>query len=256
MDYANILFEVKEDTAFLIIDRPPMNILDTATMEEMNEAFRSLRRRKDVKVLVISGSGDKAFSSGVDVSDHTGEKVEPMLRAFHGLFRNLLELDQVCIAAAKGYTLGGGCEVAMFCDLVFAADNLKIGQPEIKLSAVPPVALLVLPRIVGWKHAADLLLSGRVIDALEAQKIGLVNRVVPLDSFDTDLEAFIRPFSELSLVGLKYSKRGMLLGMEMPFLEALEQVEKMYLEELMSTRDAQEGLKAFLEKRKPVWKNR
>jgi len=146
--------------------------------------------------------------------------------------------------------------VAMFCDLVFAADNLKIGQPEIKLSAVPPVALLVLPRIVGWKHAADLLLSGRVIDALEAQKIGLVNRVVPLDSFDTDLEAFIRPFSELSLVGLKYSKRGMLLGMEMPFLEALEQVEKMYLEELMSTRDAQEGLKAFLEKRKPVWKNR
>ncbi len=253
---SNILFEIKEDKAFLTINRPPVNILDIATMEDMNDAILSLKGNTDVKVLVLTSMGDKAFSAGVNVADHTEDKAEQMLDTFHGIFRNLQNIDAVTVAACKGLTLGGGCEVAIFCDLIFAADNLKIGQPEIKLSVFPPVALLILPRLVGLKHAAELLLTGKVITAEKAEKIGLVNKVVPLDTFDSELDHFIQPFSELSLVGIKYSKKGLALGLETNFLEGLERIEKLYMDSLMSTEDAKEGLKAFMEKRAPNWKNR
>jgi cyclohexa-1,5-dienecarbonyl-CoA hydratase len=256
MTYNNIHYEIKNHLAFLTINRPPMNILDIATMEEMNDAVFSLNGNSKVKALVISSEGTKAFSAGVDVADHTEEKVEKMIQVFHDIFRNLSQLDQVTVAATKGLTLGGGCEVAIFCDLIFAADNLKIGQPEIKLSVFPPIALLVLPRLVGLKKASELLLTGKIIGADEAQQMGLINKVVPLESFDSELEAFLQPFVELSLVGLKYSKKGMQLGLESSFLDGLEKIEKVYLEELMSSEDAHEGLKAFMEKRNPIWKNK
>jgi cyclohexa-1,5-dienecarbonyl-CoA hydratase len=255
-DYENILFDIKDDKAFLTINRPPVNILNIATMEEVNDAISSLKDNTDVKVLVLTSSGEKAFSAGVDVADHTEDKAKKMLEVFHAIFRNLLALDQVTVAACKGLTLGGGCEVAIFCDLLLAADNLKIGQPEIKLAVIPPIALLILPRIMGLKRAADLLLTGRVIGAQEAEKMGLVNKVVPLDSFDKELEDYIQSFLELSLVGIKYSKKGISLGLETSFLEGLDRIEKIYLDELMSTQDAREGLKAFMEKRSPAWKNK
>ncbi len=255
MNYENIIFEVKESKAILTINRPPMNILNIATMEEMNKAISTIANEKDVKVLILTSSSEKAFSAGVDVSEHTEEKVEQMLHVFHDIFRNLAKLDQVTVAATKGFALGGGCEVAIFCDLIFAADNLKIGQPEIKLSAIPPVALLIMPRLIGLKNASDLLLSGKIIDPQEAIRMGLINKVVPLDSFDSELESYLQPFTELSLVGLKFSKKGIRLGLESTFLEGLEKIEKMYLEELMACEDAHEGLKAFMEKRKPAWKN-
>jgi cyclohexa-1,5-dienecarbonyl-CoA hydratase len=254
--YENILFEIKADRAILSINRPPVNILNIAAMEEMNDAISSLKDKTDVKVLVITSSGEKAFSAGVDVSDHTGDRVEHMLQVFHDIFRNLLALDLVTVAACKGLTLGGGCEVAIFCDLILAADNLKIGQPEIKLAVIPPIALLILPRLVGQKRAADLLLTGKIIGAQEAEKIGLVNKVVPIESFEGELDEFIRPFAELSLVGIKYSKKGISLGIEKNFLQGLEQIEKIYLDELMSSQDAHEGLQAFMDKRAPSWKNK
>lgn len=255
MSYENIIFEIKENKAYLTIDRPPMNILNIATMEEMNDALKSLADNSAVKVLIITSSGDKAFSAGVDITEHTQDKVKKMLQVFHGIFRNLSKLNQVTIAAAKGFTLGGGCELAIFCDLIFAADNLKIGQPEIKLSAIPPIALLIMPHLVGLKKASELLLSGNVIDAREAEKIGLVNKVASLNAFDPELENFLQSFTELSLVGLKFSKKGIQLGLENSFLPGLEKIEKMYIEELMASKDAHEGLKAFMEKRKPDWKN-
>ncbi len=254
--YENIIFETKDNKAFLTINRPPMNILNIATMEEVNDVLTSLRENKDIKVLVISSTGEKAFSAGVDVTDHTEDKVERMLQVFHNIFRNMSTLDQVTIAALKGLTLGGGCEIAIFCDLAIAADNLKIGQPEIKLSVIAPIALLILPRLIGLKKTSELLLTGKIIEAVEAEQIGLINKAVPLASFDTELESFIQPFTELSLVGLKFSKKGINLGLETSFLEGLEKIEKIYIDKLMVSEDAHEGLKAFVEKRKPLWKNR
>lgn len=254
--FEHIVFEIKEDRAVLTFNRPPVNILNIAAMKEINTALASLIGNQSLKTLVITSTGEKAFSAGVDVADHTEEKTEMMLQVFHDVFRNLAKLDQVTVAAVKGLTLGGGCEIAIFCDLIFAADNLKIGQPEIKLSVFPPIALLVMPRLVGLKRASELLLTGKIIGAAEAERIGLVNKVVPLASFDTELEDFLRPLSELSLVGLKYSKKGIRLGLESSFADGLEQIEKIYLDDLMTTEDAHEGLKAFLEKRSPVWKNR
>ena len=222
----------------------------------MNEAILSLKGNTDVKVLVLNSMGDKAFSAGVDIADHTEDKAEQMLDTFHAIFRNLQNIDAVTVAACKGLTLGGGCEVAIFCDLIFAADNLKIGQPEIKLSVFPPIALLILPRLIGLKHAAELLFTGKIITAEKAEKIGLVNKVVPLDTFDAELERFLRPFSELSLVGIKYSKKGLAIGLEANFEENLKKMEKLYMDDLMSTEDANEGLKSFMEKRAPIWKNK
>jgi len=255
-DYDNITFEVREDTAYLTINRPPVNVLNIAAMVEMNDAVTSLIGNTDVKILVITGSGAKAFSAGVDVADHTDDKVEEMIRVFHDIFRNMAKLDQVTVAAIKGLTLGGGCEVAIFCDLIFAADNAKIGQPEIKLAVFPPIALLVMPQLIGTKKAAELLLTGKIIAASEALDIGLVNKVVPLDTFDTDLDEFLKPIKELSFVGLKYSKKGMYLGLTTDFLDRLVQIEKIYLDDLMASEDAHEGLKAFLEKRPAAWKNK
>ena len=254
--FENITLEAKDGKAFLTINRPPLNILNIATMEEINTALNSLAGNTDVKVLVLSGSGEKAFSAGVDVAEHTKDKVEEMLHVFHDIFRNLSKLDQVTVAAVKGLTLGGGCEVALFCDLIFAADDLKIGQPEIQLSAIAPVALLILPRLVGIKRASEILLTGKILKAEEAERIGLVNKVVPSASFESELADFLQLFTGLSLVGIKHTKKGIQLGLDTAFLEALDKIEKTYIEELMASEDAHEGLKAFLEKRKPLWKNR
>jgi cyclohexa-1,5-dienecarbonyl-CoA hydratase len=254
--YNNIIFNIEGETASLTINRPPVNILDIATMEEINDALEQLIDNSDIKVLVISGAGEKAFSAGVDVSDHTEDKVDKMLEVFHDIFKKMSNLDQVTVAAIKGLTLGGGCEVAIFCDTIIAADNVKIGQPEIKLAVFPPIALLVFPRLVGLKRASELLLSGKVIDANEAERIGLINKVVPLESFEAEVQEFIQPFLELSAVGIKYSKKGINLGLETNFADGLDRIEKIYKDELMASEDAHEGLKSFLEKRKPVWKNR
>jgi cyclohexa-1,5-dienecarbonyl-CoA hydratase len=256
-EYQFVTYEVKDGAAFLTISRPPLNWLDIATMREMNQALDEvLAAGPDLKLLVIQAAGEKAFSVGVDVADHTDDKVETMIEVFHGIFRRLDKLEIPSLAAVKGAVLGGGCEVALFCDLVLAAENIKIGQPEIKLAVFPPIAAAALPAIVGPKKAYEMVLGGEVMRAPEALACGLVNKVVSVEQFDDELAAFIKRFTSLSGSALRSTKKALKAGLGKSFAAALDEIEDLYLNDCMKNADAHEGLTSFLEKRSPVWQNK
>lgn len=253
--FKNIQMEIAEGVARLVLDRPPLNVLNIEAMVEMNQALEELKRDEALKVLVISGKG-KGFSAGVDVADHTEEKVEEMLRQFHDVFFKLSDFQPVTLAQVHGAALGGGCELALFCDLIIASADAKFGQPEIKVGVFPPIAAIVLPRLIPEKRASEVLLTGDVLDAQEAFKLGLVNQVVPADELVRATEALIARLKEKSGVVLKLTKKAFKAVKPLDFKAAVKRAEEIYLKELMATADAREGLAAFLEKRKPVWKER
>lgn len=253
--YQFIKYEVDNGLATLTINRPPFNVLDIPTMEEMNAALDCCLAAADVKLLVITGAGEKAFSAGVEVADHTPDKVDRMIEVFHGIFRRLQKMPVPTLAAVNGAALGGGMEVAIACDMLVAASGAKFGQPEIKLAVFPPIAAVLLPRLVPPARAMELLLGGENIVADEALRIGLVNRVFAKESFAADLKAFIDPYLALSRAALASTRRVIRETTGKSFDSALDTAENIYLKELMVTDDAKEGLAAFLEKRKPVWRN-
>jgi len=241
--------------ARLTLARPPLNVLTISMMEDLNAALDEAAARPAIKAVLLEAEG-KAFSAGVDVEDHMGDRVKPMLEAFHGIFRRLHALDCVTVAAVQGAALGGGAELATFCDLVVASESATIGQPEIKVGVFPPIAALHYPVRVGAQRALQLLLSGQVIGAAEALRIGLVDRVAPPDKLGETVEAEIARFTAQSAAVLRLTKRAVREAAGAPFEIALSRLEDLYQHELMTTEDAHEGLKAFAEKRPPVWVNR
>ena len=241
--------------ARMTLARPPLNIMTIPMMEELNDALDEAALRPGLKCVLLEAQG-KAFSAGVDVEDHMGDRIKPMLEAFHGIFRRLHALDCVTVAAVQGAALGGGAELATFCDLVVASESATLGQPEIKVGVFPPIAALHYPVRVGQQRALQLLLSGQVIGAAEALRIGLVDRVVPPDKLAETVEAEIARFTAQSAAVLGLTKRAVREAAGIPFEIALSRLEDLYQHELMATEDAHEGLKAFAEKRKPVWLNR
>jgi cyclohexa-1,5-dienecarbonyl-CoA hydratase len=176
-----------------------------------------------------------------------------MIETFHGIFRLMDTLEAPSIALVKGAALGGGCELALYCDMVLASEKAKFGQPEIKVGVFPPIAALAFPRLTARKKALELILLGEIIDAPEALRLGLINQVIPLESFDGEAEKFVGKLTALSGLVLKMAKKATLRGLRDDVDAALRDIEKIYLEELMKTQDAKEGLKAFLEKRNAVW---
>jgi cyclohexa-1,5-dienecarbonyl-CoA hydratase len=255
MGYENILYEVSAGIATITINRPPYNVLDIKTMREMNQALEEVKgRQKELKLLVITQAGEKAFSTGVDVRDHTSDKVDEMIEVFHRIFRIMATLDLPTLAVVNGHALGGGCEVAIFCDMVIASEKSKFGQPEIKLAVYPSMVVAWLYRLIGMKKALEIILTGESIDAREAERIGLINRAVPEEKLAQEVEQFINMLADKSPVALKWAKRATLAGMDVDFEQALQRSETIYKGDLMKTRDANEGLTAFMEKREPVWK--
>jgi cyclohexa-1,5-dienecarbonyl-CoA hydratase len=177
VDFKFISYEDQGEVLRLAINRPPYNVLDIATMEEMNTALDLAMENTTAKVLVITGNGDKTFSSGVDVVDHTPDKVVKMIDVFHGMLKRLMLVPIPTVAVVNGPALGGGCELAIACDMVVASEKAKFGQPEIKLGVFPPIAAILLPRQVPMTKVMELLLGGGIIDAKEAHRIGMVNAV-------------------------------------------------------------------------------
>lgn len=255
-DYRFITYRVAEGLATLAINRPPFNVLDIPTMEEVNAALDACLADSSVKLLVVTGVGEKAFSAGVEVADHTPDKVERMIEVFHGIFRRLQKMPVPTLAAVNGAALGGGMELAIGCDMLVAAAGAKFGQPEIKLAVFPPVAAVLLPRLVAPARAMEILLGGENLAAEEALRIGLVNRVFAKESFAADVQSFVAPFLGLSRAALASTRRAVCEAAGKPFNAALDAAEGIYLKELMATDDAKEGLAAFLEKRRPVWTNK
>jgi len=191
----------------------------------------------------------------VDVGEHLGDLVYKMIEVFHRMFRLMDGLKVPSIAVVGGAALGGGCELALYCDMVIATERAKFGQPEIQVGVFPPIAALIFPRMIGRKKALELILSGETISAQEALTLGLINKVVPEASLAQEVSGFIEKFKKLSGVVLRMTKEATLAGLNDDMDKGLKTIEKIYLDRLMKTNDAIEGLKAFLDKRKPAWKD-
>ncbi len=237
----------------LVLDAPKGNILDLRMIESLAGALRRLPEFPEARLVVLEGQGSH-FSFGASVSEHRKETAPALLRAFHGLARLLLGLPRPTAAAVRGQCLGAGMELAACCDLVFASPDARFGQPEVRLGVVAPVASVLLPRLLPPRLAADLLLAGRTLTAGEARDAGFVNEVA--EDPGASAVAYVRerllPLSASSLALAARAARGGLLA---EVAGRLPGVEALYLEDLMATADANEGIAAFLEKRPPRWRH-
>jgi cyclohexa-1,5-dienecarbonyl-CoA hydratase len=253
-EYQSILFERDEHVAKITFNKPPLNVLDLKMMKEINSSLEGLLGDTKLKALVITANG-KAFSAGVDVADHTEDKAEEMIRVFHGIFQKMMGIKAPIVAMVDGAALGGGCEIAAFCDIVLASDRSKFGQPEIKVGVFPPIAAVMFPRFMNLKKALELNLIGDTISAGEAKDLGLVNSVFPSDSFSEEAQGVLDKITQNSSVVLQLTKEAILEAYGKDYNQAISKAENIYLNKLMKTHDANEGLTAFMEKRKPNWKN-
>jgi cyclohexa-1,5-dienecarbonyl-CoA hydratase len=248
---------VEDRVGRITFNQPPLNIFNIAMMREINKVLNDWMSHHDMVAVVFDAApGSRAFSAGVSIEEHVEETVYQMLESFHTIFRTMEVLAKPTIAVVDGVALGGGCELVAGCDIVIASDRSRFGQPEIKLGVFPPVACVLLPLMIGEKRARELILTGELIDALEAGKLGLVNHVVPSDELNLKLQEILTRLRELSGPALESTHRALDISRGRPFDLALSKVEDIYLNELMKTEDAREGVKAFMEKRKPVWRHK
>jgi cyclohexa-1,5-dienecarbonyl-CoA hydratase len=249
---ARLTVDVIGSVARLVLRNPPLNVIDIPMMEELAQVLAEMESRSNISVIVLTGGG-KTFSAGVDVAAHTPDKVETMLAKFHTVVRALVASKKVTVAAVHGHCLGGGAELAMVCDIAYTTVSAQWGFPEIKLACYPPVACTALAALMGQKRAAELILTGRTISGAEAAEIGLANHAVPDDKLSEVVDKCLGHLLGLSPAALAVTKKAIYAWDAMHFDKGLARAEKIYLEELMKTSDAQEGVRAFMEKRAPNW---
>lgn len=249
-----ITVETNNGASFLTLNRAPLNVLNIAALSQLESALTDLSRDESIRVLILRAEG-KMFSAGVDVADHTPDKVGEMIPLFDRVCSLLASFPVPTLAVVHGHALGGGCELVLCCDLAVMVEGAKIGQPEIQLAAFAPVAAMRLPRMTTYRVAADMLLTGRTLTAEEAMRRGLVNTVIPADQLQSWINEKVAQLTSLSRVALTTTKRALQLGFGNWDASAKE-LERLYLDELMKTEDAREGLAAFMEKRSPMWKHK
>jgi len=252
--FERISLQFDPPIAHLSLAHPPVNVIDIPAMEELASALSEMEVHPHISALVIRGAGT-CFSAGVGVADHTPDKVSGMLQKFHAVVRSIVTTKKVTIAAVHGNCLGGGAELAMVCDIVITTEDAAWGFPEIKLGCFPPIAATALSALIGQKRASELILTGRTITGSEAASIGLATSSSAA-TLDSAIEETIERLRALSPAALANAKQAIYAWDAMHFDKGLARAEKIYLDELMHTEDAQEGIRAFLGKRSPRWKNR
>ena len=238
----------------LTLDRAPLNIMNIAMLREMEDTLAAAAEDESLRVILVRAEGNM-FSAGVDVADHTAEKVGEMIPLVDRVCTALAGFPAPTLAAVHGHALGGGCEIALSCDLIVAAENAKFGQPEIKLATVAPVASMLLPGVIGYRRSAELLFTGEPVTASAAAKMGMITRAVPAEEFHAAIETLAGRLQALSAPTLRMCKRALRMGAQ-DGMGSTAALERLYLDELMATEDAHEGLAAFMEKRRPDWKHR
>jgi len=250
-----VRLRVDTDVGHIELHRPDArNALSVGALNQLLEALESIERDEKIKIVVITG-GEQAFSSGLEIAEHTDDGVYQLVESFHEVVRRLSALECVSISVVKGMAVGAGCELAASCDFCFAAEGAKLGQPEVKAGLFPTVAPVLYPRLIGLHRAYEMILTGRIYEAREAAAIGLITRAVAPDAIDKELEQWISFLRSFSTPVLRLARRAVSDASNLPFGEGLRLVESIYLDKLMATEDAKEGVKALRERRAPAWRN-
>jgi cyclohexa-1,5-dienecarbonyl-CoA hydratase len=248
--FTKIAVELRPPAARIMLNHPPLNVIDIAMMEELRAALEQVEQHPEVSAIVFAGS-ERAFSTGVDIAMHTSDQVHDMLAMLHSLIRSLVSSKKLTIACVRRHCLGGGAELALMCDLVYASPDSVWGFPEIKLACFPPVASVALPAIIGQKAAAEMVLTGRTLTGTEALAAALVNGIA--EDPEVLVSECLQRVSQLSPVAIAMAKKAFYAWDSIHFDKGLARAEQIYLDELMKTADAQEGVAAFLEGRQPKW---
>ncbi len=256
--YKFIRWDDTGNFARLTLARPPQNVMNIEMLKEMGDAIESLTHHEGVRLILLQAAPECEgyFSAGLSMEGYTEQLVFQMMDAFHNVFRAMMDVSKPVLAVVDGIASGAGSELAAFCDLVIATEDAQFRQPEIKLGVFPPLGAVVYPRVIGPRRAMEFLLTGEPINARTALEIGLVNRVVPRADLEATVNAMVRRIADESSPVLQLLKRVIFNGTWLPFAEALKRAQDLYLNQLFELEDSQEGLRALLEKRKPVWKNR
>jgi cyclohexa-1,5-dienecarbonyl-CoA hydratase len=250
-----IHFGIANDVARITLNHADKNVLTWGLMAELAEAIESLNGRGDVKAILLDSS-QKAFSYGISLEDSRPDRVFQTLEAFNRVFIALGEVSKPLIIVVNGPAIGAGSELVAFGDMVIATPNAKFAQPEVTLGVFPPFAAVMLPQLIGPKKTYELILTGRSLSAEEAYQLGFVNRVVPEADLQKAVDEILARIAQFSGPVLEVTKTVISGSMGLPLEEAMKRSHDIYLNQLMALEDVQEGLRAVLERRKPVWKNK
>jgi cyclohexa-1,5-dienecarbonyl-CoA hydratase len=256
MAYQLITVEKQNGIGKLTLNRPSTNVMNYEMLVEMNTALADLAKDDSVRVVLVRGSGNRAFSAGVEVKDHLGERMPLTIREFGKVFQYLRNLGKPSIAVVNGVALGGGCELVAGCDFAISSDKAVFGQPEIKLGGLAPVAAALFPRIMGERKAFELIMLGDNFSAADAERCNLVNKVVPDAELDNAAEATAKKFLAMSGIGVKLCRKALYQAADASdWVEAMQRAVDLGIK-TWETEDAAEGLNSFLQKRAAVWKNK
>jgi cyclohexa-1,5-dienecarbonyl-CoA hydratase len=249
-EFRKIAVDLQIPVVRITLNHPPLNVMDMEMMGELVAALEQIEAIPEISTVVFARS-ERAFSAGVDIAAHAPEVVRNTLTAFHSVIRAVVASKKVTVASVRRHCLGGGAELALMCDVVYATPDAVFGFPEIKLACFPPVAIVALASVVGQKLAAEMVLTGRTLNGPEALAAGLVNGIA--DDPEVLVQECVARVSQLSPAALSIAKKAFYAWDSIHFDKGLARAEQIYLDDLLKTADADEGIRAHLERRRPVW---